>query len=161
MGTDDAGRTEAGTKDAGADGLDPAAGRGAVRPETRTRRVPGWSVPLLAAAAGLLVWGAGTALGVEAVVRGGAGDTVVGPVAVIVTALLVGLAGWGVRSLLRRLGSPRAGRTPGERTWLVTCAVVLLVSLLGPLGAASVSATVLLAALHVTVGAVVALGLRH
>lgn len=127
----------------------------------RTRRVPGWSVPLLAAAAGVVVWGAGTALGVEAVVRGGAGDTVVGPVAVVVTSLLVGLVGWGVRSGLRRFGTLRAGRTAGERTWMVTCAVVLLVSLLGPLGAASASATVLLAALHLTVGAVVALGLRR
>ncbi len=129
--------------------------------QRRPRRVPGWSVPLLAAAAGVVVWGAGTALGVEAVVQGATGDMRVGPVAVIVTALLVGLAGWGVRALLRRVGTPRAGRTAGERTWMVTCAVVLLVSLLGPLGAASASATVLLAALHVTVGAVVALGLRR
>ncbi|OCI30082.1 DUF6069 family protein [Oerskovia enterophila] len=127
----------------------------------RTRTVPRWSVPLLAAAAGVVVWGAGTALGVEAVAQGAAGDMRIGAVTVILTALLVGLAGWGVRAVLRRFGTPRAGRTAGERTWMVACAVVLLASLLGPLGAASVSATVLLAALHVTVGAVVALGLRH
>ncbi|MFF2620811.1 DUF6069 family protein [Oerskovia jenensis] len=126
------------------------------------RRVPAWCVPLLAAAAALLVWAAGTAAGVEAVVRGAAGDLAIGPAAVVVTSLLVGFAGWGVRSLLRRIGrAPRAGRARGERAWVVTCAVVLLVSLLGPLGAVSASATLLLLALHVTVGAVVALGLRR
>ncbi|MEV7963213.1 MULTISPECIES: DUF6069 family protein [Oerskovia] len=127
-----------------------------------TRRLPAWCVPLLAAVAAVLVWAVGTAAGVEAVVGDAGGGMEVGPAAVVVTSLVVGFAGWGVRSLLRRTGrAPRAGRTPGERAWTVTCAVVLLVSLLGPLGATSTSATLLLLALHVTVGAVVALGLRR
>lgn len=126
------------------------------------RKVPAWCVPLVAATAGLLVWGAGSVLGIEAVVHGAGGDTTVGAASVVVVSLVAGFAGWGVRALLRRFaGTARQGRSPGERAWMVSCAVVLLVSLLGPLGAVSASATILLLALHVTVGGVVALGLRR
>ncbi|MFF3064803.1 DUF6069 family protein [Oerskovia sp. NPDC057915] len=141
---------------------EPAARRQTGSADRTARHLPAWCVPLLAAVAAVLVWSAGTAAGVEAVVRGADGETEVGPAAVVVASLLVGFAGWGVRSLLRRVGrAPRAGRAQGERAWVVTCAVVLLVSVLGPLGAVSTSATLLLLALHVTVGSVVALGLRR
>ena len=127
------------------------------------RRPPAWSVPLLAAAAALLTWGAGTAAGIDAVVVGANGQELpVGPVAVVLAALVAGFAGWGVRALLRRLGGDgHEGRSPGERTWTATCAVVLVVSLLGPLGAATTSATLLLVTLHLVVGAVVTWGLRR
>ena len=57
---------------------------------------------------------------------------------------------WGVRTLLRR-------RPPVA--WWLTCGVVLAVSLLGPLGGTSPAAVGTLVALHLVVGATVAVGL--
>ena len=117
------------------------------------RRTPAWAVPLVAAFVGVVVWAVGRTTGAELEVRVGAGTRVVGVVDVIVAALVAGLAGWGVRALIRRLTGG------GDRLWLGLCAVVLLVSLLGPLGAATPAAAGLLVAEHVAVGSAVALGL--
>ncbi len=87
---------------------------GAARPALA--RPPGAAV---LAAAVLL---AGTALGVDPVVRTSSGTQTVGVVAAVVVTLVVGYVGWGVRALLGRL------RSGGRRAWLVTCGVVLLVS---------------------------------
>lgn len=119
------------------------------------RRLPRRVVPLAAALAAAVVWAAGTATGVELAARSGTTTQDVGLGSVVVVALVVGYAGWGVRALLDRT------RSGGERAWLVTCAVVLAVSLLGPLGAVSPGAGAVLATEHLAVGAVVALGLRR
>ncbi|MFJ4230727.1 DUF6069 family protein [Cellulosimicrobium cellulans] len=123
------------------------------------RRIPRWSVPLVAAVVAAVVLLVGTALGVDPEVRTAAGTQTVGIVAAIVTALVVGYVAWGVRALLGRLSARRPRR--GERAWLVTCAVVLLVSLLGPLGAVTPGAVALLAVEHLAVGATLALTLRR
>ena len=98
---------------------------------------------------------AGTALGVDPVVRTTSGTQTVGVVAAVVVTLVVGYVGWGVRALLGRL------RSGGRRAWLVTCGVVLLVSLLGPLGAVTPGAVALLVVEHLTVGATLTLALRR
>lgn len=127
-------------------------------PDAR-RRVPRWSVPLAAAAVAAVVLLVGTAAGVDVAAHSGAATRTVGLVDVVVAGLVVGLVGWGVRALLARLRRDTPAR--GERAWLVTCAVVLLVSMLGPLGGIGAGSVAVLAAEHVAVGAVVALGLRR
>jgi hypothetical protein len=103
-----------------------------------------------AAAAALLVWTvAGPIGGAGMHARG----THVGPAAVAVSALLVGLAGWGLLAVLER----RAKR-PG-RTWGITAGVVLGVSMTGPLGAEGPGTYIALTAMHVVVGAVLIAGL--
>ena len=123
------------------------------------RRVPRWSVPLVAAVVAAAVLLDGTALGVDPEVRTATGTQTVGVVAAAVTALVVGYAAWGVRALLGRLSARRPRR--GELAWLVTCAVVLLVSLLGPLGAVTPEAAALLAVEHLAVGLTLTLALRR
>ncbi|UKJ62652.1 hypothetical protein H1Q78_12910 [Cellulosimicrobium cellulans] len=123
------------------------------------RRVPRWSVPLAAAVVAAVVLLVGTALGVDPEVRTATGTQTVGVVAAAVTGLVVGFAAWGVRALLGRLSARRPRR--GELAWLVTCGVVLLVSLLGPLGATTPAAVALLAVEHLAVGATLALTLRR
>lgn len=119
------------------------------------RRVPRWLVPPAAAVLAAVVLLAGTALGVDPVVRTTSGTQTVGVVAAVVVTLVVGYVGWGVRALLGRL------RSGGRRAWLVTCGVVLLVSLLGPLGAVTPGAVALLVVEHLTVGATLTLALRR
>jgi len=135
----------------------PAAPRARTAPgaPVARRRLPRWCVPLVAALAAAAVWVVGTAAGVELAARSGTTTQDVGLGSVVVVALVVGYAGWGVRALLGR------SRSGGERAWLVTCAVVLAVSLLGPLGAVSPGAGAVLVAEHLAVGTVVALGLRR
>jgi len=74
-------------------------------------------------------------------------------VAVGVTAALAGLAGWALLAILERFTA--RGRT----IWAVTAAVVLLLSLLGPFGAATAGGIAGLAALHLVVGGVLLIGL--
>jgi hypothetical protein len=119
------------------------------------RSTPPWGIPLLAAAVAAVVWTVATLSGADLQARTGDGLREVGLLDVVVAGLVAGLLGWGVRALLRRLTGD------GERTWLVLCGVVLLVSLAGPLGAATREATGFLVAEHVAVGATIALGLRR
>ena len=110
---------------------------------------PVWPVLVAAPVAALAVW----ALAVPvAGVDLAAGDPAqpVGPVAVAVVALVVTLAAWGVRTLLFR---------EHRKGWWITCGALLLVSLIGPAGAASASAATWLAAMHLTVAAVIVVGL--
>lgn len=116
---------------------------------------PAWAVPFVAAAAAVAVWLVGAALGVDLEARTGAGTQAVSVVAVLVAALVVGLAGWGVRVLLRRF--VQGG---GEVAWLVLCGVLLLGSLLGAASGTTPEAIAILMAEHVVVGFVVAFGLR-
>ncbi|MGI5188530.1 DUF6069 family protein [Promicromonospora sp. CA-289599] len=117
---------------------------------------PAWTVPLAAAAAGVVVWLIGAAFGVDLEARTGASTQAVSVVAVLIAALVVGLAGWGVRAVLARL--TKGG---GEVAWLVLCGVLLLASLLGAVAGTSPGATAILMVEHVVVGVVVALGLRR
>jgi len=103
--------------------------------------------------AGAVVFLIGTLAGVDPQVRAGSGTLEVTISLVIGTSLTAALGGWGVRALLLR--RPNGGRT----TWLVLSGAVLLVSLLGPLGAANAGATVLLLLEHLAVGGVIMLGL--
>ncbi|MWA04019.1 hypothetical protein F8568_027285 [Actinomadura sp. LD22] len=103
-----------------------------------------------AAGAALLVWVAADPIG-------GAGMHArgqhVGPAAVIVSTLLIGLAGWGLLAVLER----RAKR-PG-RTWGITAGIVLGLSMTGPLDSEGPGTYLALTAMHLIVGAVLIAGL--
>jgi hypothetical protein len=78
----------------------------------------------------------------------------VGVAQVAVVSLLAGLAAWALLAVLeRRTARPR-------RTWTVVAAVVLALSLAGPMSATSTTAGITLACLHVLVGSVLIFGLR-
>ncbi|MDG4800734.1 DUF6069 family protein [Micromonospora sp. WMMD980] len=125
-----------------------------VRPARRRDRL----LTVLAATAATLVgWAVAVPLaGVELTVRGGGGEQRVGPLAVAVSTLLAGLAGWALLALLDRF----TGRA--RTVWTAVAAVVLLLSLLGPLtGGVGRPAMVTLVALHLLAGAVLVPGLRR
>ncbi len=112
-------------------------------------------VAVVAAATGAVVWSVARASGIELVVRSGGSTSDVNVVSVVVTALVVAIAG----AALLRLFERRT--THGRRTWTIVAVAVWAVSLLGPLSAARPSAGLVLASLHLLVGAVVVLGLRR
>ncbi|GAA3777108.1 DUF6069 family protein [Micromonospora maritima] len=127
----------------------------AVRPARRRDRL---LTVLAATVATLLGWVVAVPLaGVDLTARaGGGGEQRVTPVAVAVSTLLAGLAGWAVLALLERF----TGRA--RTIWTVIAVLVLLVSLLGPVGAgAGRAATVTLVALHLVAAAVLVPGLRR
>lgn len=69
--------------------------------------------------------------------------------AVVLTTVGAGLAGWTLLALLERF------TRRGAKLWAWTAGIVLLVSLMGPLGqAAGTATTVSLLAMHLTAGAV-------
>lgn len=106
-----------------------------------------------AAAAGLLVWAAAVPLaGIELELATG---QIIGPVSILGAALVGGALGWLLLALLVRL--------PWGRTvWSAVAAVVLLLSLTGPLlsGAAG-GVLLILELMHLAVGLVLILGLRR
>lgn len=113
------------------------------------RPIPVWLVAVTAAALALVIWGLAVPVaGVD--LEAGTPTQTIGAPAVVLTVLVVTLGAWGVRTLLRR-------RT--AVAWRLTCGIVLLISLLGPLSASSPAAVATLAALHLTVGTVLAVGL--
>ncbi|MFE6971548.1 DUF6069 family protein [Isoptericola sp. NPDC057653] len=135
-----------------------AQGRAPGGPAGRSWRDRAWwnrprSVVVGAVLAGAVVFLVGTLAGVDPQVRAGTGTLEVTISLVIATSLTAALGGWGVRALLLR--RPGGGRT----AWLVLSGTVLLVSLLGPLGAANAGAVVLLQLEHLAVGGVIMLGL--
>jgi hypothetical protein len=104
-----------------------------------------------AAAAALAVWALAEPLaGVDLTVRtGGRDKQQIGSDEVVLVSLLAGLAGWALLDLLERFTAH------AREIWTATALVVLVLSLLGPLGAAvTVAATVALAGMHLAVGAV-------
>lgn len=114
-----------------------------------------WPVAAVAAGAAAAVWVAATAAGVDLVVGSGAGTREVGLVSVVVTAVVVAVAGAGLLRVLER-------RTPAaRRVWTGIALAVWLVSFAGPAGARSLSAGLVLVVLHVVVGGVVIVGLRR
>jgi hypothetical protein len=114
-----------------------------------SRPIPVWLVAVTATALAVAIWALAVPVaGID--LEAGRPAQTIGVAAVVATTLVVTLGAWGVRVLLRR-------RTPVA--WWLTCGVVLLVSLLGPLGASSAAAMGTLLALHLTVGTVLAVGL--
>ena len=114
-----------------------------------SRPIPVWLVGVTALALALAIWVLAVPVaGVD--LTAGSPPQTIGAAAVVATTVVATLGAWGVRALLRR-------RTPVA--WWLTCGLVLLVSLLGPLGATSPAAVGTLVALHLTVGTVLAVGL--
>ena len=107
------------------------------------------------AAAVVVWWLLHAVLGAHLAVRSGSSEITIGVSDVALTALLVGCAGWCVLGLIERRRSCRA-----RRPWTWLAIAVLLMSLLGPLGATSMAAGLGLLALHLTVGLIVIMGLR-
>ncbi|MFD6948597.1 hypothetical protein A6A08_18245 [Nocardiopsis sp. TSRI0078] len=92
--------------------------------------------------------------GVELTALPGGEPRAVGPVAVAVAGLVFGLAAWALLAVLER-----TVRRPG-RVWTVVAFSVLVLSLAGPVTSGAEPAAVLvLAGMHVLVGAVLILGL--
>jgi Family of unknown function (DUF6069) len=94
--------------------------------------------------------------GVDLAVTSPAGPVPVGLPAVVLTALVAGLAGWGLLAALERwTSSPR-------RTWRIVAVAALAVSLAGPVTqAASLPAAGGLVTLHVVVAAALLTGLSR
>ena len=107
-------------------------------------------IVLAAAAGALAVWTIlGPIAGLDLTVRSGGRTDRVGAPAVVVSSVLVGLAGWGLLAVLERAVSRPA------LVWRIIAAVVLAVSLLGPIGAATTAGTAWgLAGLHMAVATV-------
>ncbi|MHA6783282.1 DUF6069 family protein [Pseudonocardia saturnea] len=103
----------------------------------------------VASAAGVW-WITGPLAGIAVTVTTGGGPSPVGPAAVVAAALVASLAGWGLLAVLERTTRrPRA-------IWTRTAAVVLAVSLAGPLSSSTSGAagTLTLVAMHLTTGTV-------
>ena len=120
--------------------------------------------PVAAGAVGAALGGwlvAGPLLGIDLAVQpaGGGAQGVtrtVGVGAVVAASLTAALLGWALLELLERW------TTRARTVWTAVAAVVLLLSLAGPLtGALSTSVAVALAAVHLVVGAVLIVGLRR
>jgi len=125
-------------------------------PGTAARR-SGRVITVAAATAGaLLLWTVGGPwAGIDLAVRQGGTVEHVGPAAVALTALVAGLAAWGLLALLER-----AVRRP-VRAYRIIASIVLIVSLAGPLGGGvGTSSRLVLLGMHVTVGAALIIGLR-
>ncbi|MET8908682.1 DUF6069 family protein [Micromonospora sp. NPDC004551] len=112
---------------------------------------------LAAAAATLTVWVAAVPVaGVDLVARNGGTEQSVTAVAVGVSTVLAGLAGWALLALLERF------TTRARAVWTAAAGLVLLLSLLGPLGGGvGGAATLTLVALHLTAAAVLVPLLRR
>ena len=119
-------------------------------PVRRIARRERWLAVLGPATAALAVWIAAVPLaGIDLQVRMSGTTQDVGPVSVVVSALLAAVAGLGCLAILRRITERPA------RAWTILAVVVLVLSLTGPLGqAVGTSATVILVAMHLAVAAV-------
>lgn len=126
-------------------------------PETQARQTWRSDLPIAGVAAGvaLLLWGLARVAGVHLEVHSGgstqpvgAPSVVIGPVAATLAAGAL-LRGWQRRS-------PR-----GRSRWTALSIGILAVSLLGPVSAVTVRAGLVLAAMHLAVGAVIVVGLTR
>jgi hypothetical protein len=103
-----------------------------------------------ATAVALAIWALARLLGAELTVGKGADASQVGAAEVLATALLAGLAAWGVHALLVRRGA--------ARWWPFVGSTALAISVAGPSWLADGVAAVVLIAMHVAVGAVLIAG---
>lgn len=103
----------------------------AARPSRRTRALAVLGAATAALAVGVV---AESLAGIDLTVRMGAGASMqqIGPIAVVLATVLAGLAGWALLAAQGRL-TPRA-----RSTWAL---VVLVLSLAGPLGGGTTTAT--------------------
>ncbi|MEU0132166.1 MULTISPECIES: DUF6069 family protein [unclassified Streptomyces] len=117
-------------------------------PPTRRTAVARFVSLLLATVAAVAVWFVADSLldiGLRAK-TGGDKAQEIGVASVIGATVVVGLLGWGLLAVLDRA-------TASARTvWTVIASVVLLLSLLGPVGAEGTSAKAALAVMHLVVG---------
>lgn len=124
-----------------------------------TRQVGSWrddvALAGLAAGAAAVIWLGARAVGVQVAVGSGSGARTIGLVSVVVTATVVTLAAGGLLRVLERRTTRAAG------LWTGLALSVLVVSLAGPAGAETRSDGLVLAAMHLAVGAVVIVGLRR
>jgi hypothetical protein len=132
--------------------LTPTRPENTTNPPTAFRADAG--VVLVATVVATLVWAGAHAAGVDLLVRSGSGSREVTLGAVVLTPLLVGLAA------LRLLRTLERRTARGLRTWTVVAVVVWALSFAGPISATHLSAGLVLATLHLAVGAVVVVGLR-
>ena len=125
-------------------------------PSRTTARRTGRAITIAAGAAGaLLLWAVNDPwAGIDLAVRRGADTQHIGPAAVAVTALIAGLAAWGLLALLER-----AVRRPA-RTFRIIALIVLVLSVAGPLGSGvGIGSRLVLLGMHLTVGAALIIGL--
>jgi hypothetical protein len=110
------------------------------------------SAGIVAAAAvvALAIWALARMLGVELTVGKGHDASPVGAAEVLVTALLAGLAAWGVHTLLVRRGA--------ARWWPFVGSTTLAISIIGPSWLADGVAGVVLIGMHLAVGVVLIAG---
>ncbi|MBE1490794.1 DUF6069 family protein [Plantactinospora soyae] len=122
---------------------------------TITRRT-GRAITVAAGSAGaLLLWAVNDPWGgIDLAVRQGGGTRHIDPAAVAVSALIAGLAAWGLLALLERtVGRP-------VLTYRIIASIVLLLSLAAPLGSGvDTSSRLVLLGMHLTVGAILIIGL--
>jgi hypothetical protein len=121
-----------------------------------TARRTGRAITVAAGAAGtLLLWAVNDPwAGIDLAVRRGATAQHIGPVGVVVTALIAGLAAWSLLALLER-----TVRRPA-RTFRIIALIVLGLSLVAPLGSGiGISSRLVLLGMHLTVGAALIIGL--
>jgi FtsH-binding integral membrane protein len=109
-------------------------------------------VVAVAAAAALAIWAVARLLGVDVEVELGGETRQVGPVDILVTTIVAGLAAWVVYSLLAR--TPRT-----TRWWPFVGSTGIALSMLGPSYLSDGAAAVALIAMHLAVGAVLIKGL--
>jgi hypothetical protein len=112
------------------------------------------AVIVIAAVGGLLVWTVADPIaGVDLTVGSGSSAQQIGPGAVVVVGLLAGVAAAVLSVLVGRSASkPRL-------FWTIAAAVVLALSLIGPLGAATFGAGLALVVMHLVVGGTLILGI--
>lgn len=106
-------------------------------------------------ASALILWAVNDPWGgIDLAVRQGGTVQHIGPVAVAVTALIAGLAAWGLLAVLER-----TVRRP-VRAYRIIASILLVLSLAGPLGSGiSTSSKLVLLAMHLSVGAILIIGL--
>jgi hypothetical protein len=109
-------------------------------------------VVAVAAAAALIIWAVARLLGVDVEVELGGEIRQVGPVDILATTIVAGLAAWVVYSFLAR--TPRTARW-----WPFVGSTALAISMLGPSYQSDGAAAIALIAMHLAVGAILIRGL--